>query len=250
MLGRPAGFIFLGVLVLHLANSVLGSKPLGAIFLGAIVADILARRAGTPWDEHPAAQSAKELGRGAIFALLAVAIAYGVGAATGSLIMGKGTPSIDGIGLGILRSAGLAFRDEMFYRWIPFYVAATLAPSNYRALFVVLLGAVPTLEQSTYPVQSFVVTLAQGSLSAVFLLKSTPFATLIGAQATLIFLTSSVFPSLVGLSWKVGGVIPLHKANGPGAWFLTLGLLVAAAVAMRFTPKSERSPFESSPSGR
>lgn len=226
--------------VSQVACSILERTPLAALLISALAVDVLARRAGAPWDEPelPARSLARDLGLGAAIAAAASIVAIVIAIVVAGGHVSFGSMAIDALGLGFLRAMAIAYRDELLFRWIPSRLGESLATPFARAAFTTVFGAAPVLAFASDRPASVAVMLGVGALTSALMLRRESFGLIVGAHAAVIFVTSTVFSSVLDARWAEGSLVVLERASGAPGWLLGLTLVIASALVFRFFPNT------------
>ncbi|WP_437598008.1 hypothetical protein WMF28_35465 [Sorangium sp. So ce590] len=235
---------------LQIVAVLLSSSPLAAALAGAVVADLVASRAGVPWTdplepEGPGhrARIARRVGLGAALSALAVLLTLGVSVVLGWATVDAGEPSVS-FGFAVARAIALAVRDELLLTGIPFAAAARAGVSSRHAFaFSVLahgaaLGLAPGATAS-----SFALTSALGALAAALFLRGRGAFAPIAAHASFIALAGAgLRGSLLDVTWVDGALAVGTRAFGPPAWLAAAALAALAALVLRAgAPRPGRS---------
>ncbi|WP_437645678.1 type II CAAX prenyl endopeptidase Rce1 family protein [Sorangium sp. So ce362] len=235
---------------LQIVAVLLSSSPLAAALAGAVVADLVASRAGVPWTdplepEGPGhrARIARRVGLGAALSALAVLLTLGVSVVLGWATVDAGEPSVS-FGFAVARAIALAVRDELLLTGIPFAAAARAGVSSRHAFaFSVLahgaaLGLAPGATAS-----SFALTSALGALAAALFLRGRGAFAPIAAHASFIALAGAgLRGSLLDVTWVDGALAAGTRAFGPPAWLAAAALAALAALVLRAgAPRPGRS---------
>jgi hypothetical protein len=228
----------------RLAAILLETRPLAGELAAVLAVDWLATRAGASWHADAGAGAAPAwrgwakgagISSGAVAAAVVAALAMGAGA-----LVPRSLSALT-IGLGLLHALALGVRDELLYRWMPARCLGRELPSWAIAPLCVALGVAPVALSGN--AAAIAIAAGQGALSTALLLRGSPFSALAGANAAVVFLTSTLLTSTIELSLRVGSLSPLPSANGPAAYLLAGGLAAAAAAAWRWLPPAPAPPF-------
>jgi hypothetical protein len=121
------------------------SQPIVAVVIGAFLLDLWAQRIDARW-MAPGRTSSSSVttfpaaaGAGLALGLFVLAAAVAFGAAHASVAR----ISAASIGIGVLRTAAYAFRDELLLRGVPLALANGYVPPAWSLAFCVALGAAP-----------------------------------------------------------------------------------------------------------
>jgi hypothetical protein len=128
---------------------------------------------------------------------------------------------------------GIAYRDELLFRWIPSRLGTPLASPQARAAFTVVFGAAPVFYGASDRPASVAVMLGVGVLTSALMLRRESFGLIVGAHAAVIFVTSTVFSSALDARWAEGSLVVLERASGTPGWVLGITLAIAGAIVLR-----------------
>ena len=226
---------------LQIVSVLLSSSPLAAALAGAVVADVVAARAGVQWTdplerEGPGrrARIARRVGLGAALSALAVLITLGASVVLGWATVEAGAPSV-GFGFAVARAIALAVRDELLLTGIPFAAAARAGLSARAALvFSALahgaaLGLAPGASAS-----SFALATALGALAAALFLRGRGVFAAVAVHASFTALAGAgLRGALLDATWVDGALATGTQAFGRPAWLGAALLAILAALALR-----------------
>ncbi|WP_437607086.1 hypothetical protein WMF20_40350 [Sorangium sp. So ce834] len=235
---------------LQIVSALLSSSPLAAALAGAVVADLVASRAGVQWidplePEGPGrrARLARRVGLGAALGALAVLLTLGVSALLGWATVDAGAPSAS-FGFAVARAVALAARDELLLTGIPFATAARAGiSSRYAIAFSALahgaaLGLAPGATAS-----SFALAAALGALAAALFLRCRGAFAPVAAHASFTALAGAgLRGSLLDVTWVDGALAAGARAFGRPAWLAAAALAVLAAFVLRAGAPRPRRP--------
>ncbi|WP_433929534.1 hypothetical protein AB3662_37895 [Sorangium cellulosum] len=234
---------------LQILSALLGSSPLAAALAGAVVADLVAVRAGVQWTDplereapgHPA-RLARRVGLGAALGALAVALALGASLALGWATVEAGAPSLS-FAFALARAVALAVRDELLLSGIPLATAARAGlSSRWAVAFSVLAhGAALGLAPGATP-SSFALAAALGALTAALFRHGRGAFAAVAAHASFTALTGAgLRGSLLDVTWVDGALAAGPRAFGPPAWLAAAVLAILAALVLRAgAPRPDR----------
>jgi hypothetical protein len=232
----------------------LQANPLGAAIIGALVVDVLGGRLGMVWDET---RKVKALG-----VVLATLRGFALGAGVTMLIVvvalmlgwvrvGRGSPSLVGLGLGLATPLAIAARDEMLYRGLPLAVMRDLIPDRWALPFTALLGAAPVVLRPGASVIGVVLAAAAGAFFAILWRLGRGGWTAWGAHAGFLFMAGAgLHGALLDTWFRDGAVVPFARAHGNPAWLGALLFALAAFVAAWWFARRAPHPSNGSPSAR
>ncbi|WP_437810223.1 CPBP family glutamic-type intramembrane protease [Sorangium sp. So ce1078] len=226
---------------LQILSALLSSSPLAAALAGAVIADLVASRAGVHWTdplepEGPGhrARLARRAGLGAALGALAVLLTLGASVVLGWATVDAGAPSAS-FGFAVARAIALAVRDELLLTGIPFATAARAGFSSRHAIaFSALahgaaLGLAPGATAS-----SFALAIALGALAAALFLRGRGALAPVAAHASFIALAGAgLRGSLLDVTWADGALAAGTRAYGPPAWLAAAALVALAALVLR-----------------
>ncbi|WP_437711114.1 CPBP family glutamic-type intramembrane protease [Sorangium sp. So ce448] len=226
---------------LQIVSVLLSSSPLAAALAGAVVADVIAARAGVQWTdplepEGPGrrARLARRVGLGAALGALAVLITLGASAVLGWVTVAAGAPSVS-LGFALARAIALAVRDELLLTGIPFAAAARAGLSPRPALVFSALahGAAIGLAPGASP-SSFALATALGALAAALFLRGRGVFAAVAVHASFTALAGAgLRGALLDATWIDGALAAGTQASGPPAWLGAAVLAVLAALTLR-----------------
>ncbi|WP_437895067.1 CPBP family glutamic-type intramembrane protease [Sorangium sp. So ce124] len=226
---------------LQIVSVLLSSSPLAAALGGAVVADVVAARAGVQWTDplEPdgpgrRARIARRVGLGAALGALAVLITLGVSAVLGWATVEAGAPSAS-LGFALARSIALAVRDELLLTGIPFATAARAGLSPRPALVFSALahGAALGLAPGASP-SSFALATALGALAAALFLRARGVFAAVAVHASFTSLAGAgLRGALLDATWTDGALATGTQAFGRPAWLGAAVLAILAALTLR-----------------
>lgn len=226
---------------LQIVSVLLSSSPLAAALAGAVVADVIAARAGVQWTdplerEGPGrrARVARRVGLGAALGALAVLITLGVSAVLGWATVEAGAPSAS-LGFALARAIALAVRDELLLTGIPFAAAARAGLSPRPALVFSALahGAALGLAPGASP-SSFALATALGALAAAVFLRGRCVFAAVAVHASFTALAGAgLRGALLDATWTDGALAAGTQASGPPAWLGAAVFAILAALTLR-----------------
>ncbi|WP_437588014.1 CPBP family glutamic-type intramembrane protease [Sorangium sp. So ce1000] len=234
---------------LQIVAVLLSSSPLAAALAGAVVADVVAARAGVLWidplereDPGRRARAARRVGLGAALGALAVLLTLGISAALGWATVEAGAPSVS-FGFALARAIALAVRDELLLTGIPFAAAARAGLSPRPALVFSALahGAALGLAPGA-SVSSFALATALGALAAALFLRCRGMLAAVAVHASFTALAGAgLRGALLDATWASGTLAVGTQASGRPAWLGAAVLAILAALALRAgTPRPDR----------
>lgn len=230
-LPRAAGVVVLASLIGHVASQLLGSRALGAELLAAFAVDLLASRVGAGWyGDRP---MRRDLARGAGLGAAATVVAMGAGLALGQARLVVGGVDVVSTALGALVAIAAAVRIELSYRWLPYVMGRGLADARWLLAFGAVAGAAPVALALPLRPLGIALALAQGALSVGLIRATGGLVASVAANATVRFLVTVVFGSMVEARWASGTLVPLDRASGTGALVLSMALALAALPVFR-----------------
>lgn len=132
---------------LTLIERALGSSPLAFAIAGAVIAEVVATRAGVRWKDGLASTKlvdlARAAGQGAAPIAVACALVVVVARVLGVADVAAGAPTT-ALVFALLRAVAVGVRDELFYRGLPLAaVERAGAPRAAAIAFGALAGAAP-----------------------------------------------------------------------------------------------------------
>ncbi|MGK4002030.1 CPBP family glutamic-type intramembrane protease [Sorangium sp. So ce1036] len=235
--------------VLEFLSVLLGSSPLAAALAGAVLADLVAARAGVRWSdplEEAApghlARALRRVGLGAALGALAVLLTLGASVVLGWASVEGGEPSLSS-GFALVRAVAFAVRDELLLTGIPFATAARAGlPSRFALAFSALahgaaLGLTPDATAA-----SFAMTTALGALTAALWRRSGGAFAAISAHAVFNLLAGAgLRGALLDVTWIEGALTAGARALGGPAWVAAATLAALAALVLRAAPFRPRA---------
>ncbi|WP_437875650.1 type II CAAX prenyl endopeptidase Rce1 family protein [Sorangium sp. So ce513] len=234
---------------LQILSSLLSSSPLAAALAGAVVADLVAVRAGVQWldpleREAPGnrARLARRVGVGAALGALAVALPLVASLAIGWATVEAGAPSVS-FAFALVRAVALAVRDELLLSGIPLATAARAGLSSRWAIAFSALahGAAIGLAPGA-TAASFALAAALGALTASLFHHGRGAFAAIAAHASFTALAGAgLRGSLLDVTWLDGALAAGTRAFGPPAWCAAAVLALLAALVLRAgVPRPDR----------
>jgi len=141
---RAGGMLLVAGIAARALDWIFSSRPILAVVIGAFFLDLWAQRIGARWmPGNPEASTARRLfagmGTGLALGLFVVLLAAMLGAAHLSLTRA----SAASVGIGVLRTAAYAFRDELLFRGVPLALTRGHVPHAWSIAFSVALSVAP-----------------------------------------------------------------------------------------------------------
>ncbi|WP_437732215.1 type II CAAX prenyl endopeptidase Rce1 family protein [Sorangium sp. So ce1335] len=226
---------------LQIVTLLLSSSPLAAALAGAVVADLVAVRAGVQWidpleREAPdrRARLARRAGLGAALGAFAVLLPLGASLAIGWATVEPGAPSLS-FAFALVRAVALAVRDELLLSGIPLATAARAGlSSRWAVAFSALahgaaLGLAPGATASSVALAT-----ALGALAAALFRHGRGAIAAVAAHASFTALAGAgLRGSLLDVTWIDGALAAGTRAFGPPAWLAAAVLALLAALVLR-----------------
>ncbi|MFO0658241.1 MAG: hypothetical protein U0165_00180 [Polyangiaceae bacterium] len=78
--------------------------------------------------------------------------------------------------------------------------------------------------------------LGLGALTSALMLRRMSFGLIVGAHASVIFASSTLFSSILDARWPTGSIVVLERASGTPGWLLGASLMIAAVAVTRYLP--------------
>jgi hypothetical protein len=237
----------MGAIVFAL-EAFLDTYRLAALLIGVFAVEYLARKQGFQWDEtgkRTTMQSARMVaagfGLGAAVVLLMVGVAWGAGLAKVTM----GSPTLVGLGLGVVTPLAQAARDELLFRGAPLAMMKDRIPDRFALPFVALLGAAPLWLQPNPSLVGIAIAVVTGWVFALALRAGRGVLLAWGAHAGWLFmLGAGTRGGVLDVSLGAGIWLPLGYAEGTVAWvaFGVVTLVAVGASVLYFRRRPSTAP--------
>jgi hypothetical protein len=235
-----AALWFTGAVVLvHLANQLLDTKPLAAVVAGALIAEFVVQRSKIDLPEpvkpaRPLRSPKLEAGIGIALSAVIIGFYVLIGVLTKQATFSKGAWSVDGLLFGVLRSAAVSFRDETLWRWLPLVLALRCTHWRPASAFVVVVSTAGLWLDLPHSLGAIWVQIAMATMSLVLIRGTGKLTTSLAFHGSMNWLYGTFMVSGWGFSWNTGQILPLNSAREvPAYLFGTLVFLMAATLYFR-----------------
>lgn len=222
--------------IVFVLDAVLDAYRLASLLLGLFAIEFLARKQGFQWDEtgkRTTMQStgvvALGFGLGAFVVLSMVGVAWLAGYAQVSI----GSPTMVGLGLGLVTPVVQAARDELLFRAAPLTLLKKHVPDRFALPFVALLGSAPLWLHPTPSIVGIGLTIVTGWIFALAIRMGKGILLAWGMHAGWLFmLGAGIRGSVFDVSLGSSTWLPFAQAQGAAAW---IALVVVVLFAVGFS---------------
>lgn len=208
--------------------------PLGAAAIGAVVAELIANRAGVRWqfEKMKVGEIARKAAVGGGVMIAATAVIVAVGAALGFATVARGAPSA-ALMISIARAALLGARDELVLRGIPIATAKRARLSPWTGAFYGALagGALFVASPGVRP-EAVALALVTGFVFAALYVRAGIVAAASAHAAWLLATGPLVRGELLDVDWRDAALAVGATAAGRPAWLATAVVLAAALLVV------------------
>jgi hypothetical protein len=223
---------------LRVVDVALGAVPLAAAMAGAVLVDLALARAGVRWDEaekHASiAAYARRAAAGVAVGLAVVLVAVAALALAGRARVAPGSPSL-AVGVGLVRAASIAVRDELLFRGLVLSVVARAGlPARVGVGFAALAGGAAMALERGAGLASIALVVASGLLFASLWRRERGAFAAVGAHAAFVFVAGpGLRGGLVDVTFAGGVLSAGPTAQGAPAWVAAALFVVLAVVVAR-----------------